>query len=588
MKESSAKARKRVIIFGCSLVFIILLGTYGFYLIEGSAHPSTLLYRSVQLFNLESGAVEGEIPLPLELARWLAPATLAGGLIAAASTFFRRSIDQWRARGLRGHHIICGLGSKGATLAAELLSKGQKVVALDPGSNIVELNRLQKLGLIHLPVKACESTGWDSVGCNKAATFTALTPNDADNLAMALGMQRDKDLADQGRNRLFNLKIFVHVKSVVFRDLLDRSAFLGASIQSHCHIRTFSDHTNLARVLLQKFPLETAGFPDGVVNHSRSLHVILGSLCDQSMAMLVHSARIGHYLGERKVYFHLVAPTATTWIETLRNAYPSIDQCCAGIEAIETTGGIDFGRRVASIIRSQPESCFTVIPCFNEAPGNLVDIIGINEEIPAEIPFRMLIPTGFNDLLQHLIRQNQVFASRLEWQPDISEYCGEEAVFNGRLDRIARNIHEKWLEETECQILEAEAKGDRDRSIRIRNKPTFKSWESCTEEQKDANRAQADHMEVKIRAANLSPKTCTATQWLEWCVGNPESLELLARVEHERWAAHLLLSGWTSGPERSDTGKIHDNLIAYEDLDEPTKEYDRDACRKLANYLSFI
>ena len=54
-----------------------------------------------------------------------------------------------------------------------------------------------------------------------------------------------------------------------------------------------------------------------------------------------------------------------------------------------------------------------------------------------------------------------------------------------------------------------------------------------------------------------------------------ELTELLARNTHEVWATQRLVQGWKYGAERNDAEKLHPCLVAYEDLPESEKEYDR-------------
>ncbi len=51
--------------------------------------------------------------------------------------------------------------------------------------------------------------------------------------------------------------------------------------------------------------------------------------------------------------------------------------------------------------------------------------------------------------------------------------------------------------------------------------------------------------------------------------------ELLARNTHENWAHERLSQGWRWGPERNDERKEHPCLVAYEDLPEEEREFDR-------------
>jgi len=54
-----------------------------------------------------------------------------------------------------------------------------------------------------------------------------------------------------------------------------------------------------------------------------------------------------------------------------------------------------------------------------------------------------------------------------------------------------------------------------------------------------------------------------------------ELTELLARNTHEVWATQRLAQGWKYGATRNDVEKLHPCLVAYEDLPESEKEYDR-------------
>jgi len=51
--------------------------------------------------------------------------------------------------------------------------------------------------------------------------------------------------------------------------------------------------------------------------------------------------------------------------------------------------------------------------------------------------------------------------------------------------------------------------------------------------------------------------------------------ELLARNTHANWAHQRLSDGWRWGPARDDEKREHPCLVAYDDLPEQEKEYDR-------------
>lgn len=52
-------------------------------------------------------------------------------------------------------------------------------------------------------------------------------------------------------------------------------------------------------------------------------------------------------------------------------------------------------------------------------------------------------------------------------------------------------------------------------------------------------------------------------------------LEAMAKNVHEIWAKERLAQGWTYGEKRDDAQKHHPCLVAYENLPEEEKVYDR-------------
>ena len=51
--------------------------------------------------------------------------------------------------------------------------------------------------------------------------------------------------------------------------------------------------------------------------------------------------------------------------------------------------------------------------------------------------------------------------------------------------------------------------------------------------------------------------------------------ELLAKNTHEVWSAGRIRDGWTYGEARDDAKKHHPCLVAYEELSDSEKDYDR-------------
>ena len=108
-------------LIGLMWITAILLGYVGFnkYSIAiGEAHSFWHnLYRTLQLFTLESGAVTGPIGWELQVARLLAPAMAVYTALRALAIILHEQLQLFRVRFLKNHVIITGLGRKGLLLS---------------------------------------------------------------------------------------------------------------------------------------------------------------------------------------------------------------------------------------------------------------------------------------------------------------------------------------------------------------------------------------------------------------------------------------------------------------------------------------
>ena len=67
-----------------------------------------------------------------------------------------------------------------------------------------------------------------------------------------------------------------------------------------------------------------------------------------------------------------------------------------------------------------------------------------------------------------------------------------------------------------------------------------------------------------------------------------ELTELLARNTHDIWAKQRLAEGWKYGTARNDEQKEHPCLVAYEELPESEKEYDRKTAMEALKVIELL
>ncbi|HEY3798536.1 MAG TPA: RyR domain-containing protein [Caulobacteraceae bacterium] len=120
----------------------------------------------------------------------------------------------------------------------------------------------------------------------------------------------------------------------------------------------------------------------------------------------------------------------------------------------------------------------------------------------------------------------------------------------------------------------------------LRDDPNNRSaypWDRLDETYRQANRDAVAHIHAKLASAGIDPALWRGKVALpQLCNGqrlfaDAAELETLAELEHERWLAQRRMDGWrwTDRPKRDDARRLHPSLIAYADLADDVKEYDR-------------
>lgn len=104
-----------------------------------------------------------------------------------------------------------------------------------------------------------------------------------------------------------------------------------------------------------------------------------------------------------------------------------------------------------------------------------------------------------------------------------------------------------------------------------------RGWGDVGETYRTASRAVADHAIVKLWDAGWMP--AAAGEKGEMPEMSEAEVMRLAELEHTRWMAERLLSGWRPGEKRDNRLRVHDNIVPWSALTEDSKAKDADQVR---------
>jgi hypothetical protein len=126
---------------------------------------------------------------------------------------------------------------------------------------------------------------------------------------------------------------------------------------------------------------------------------------------------------------------------------------------------------------------------------------------------------------------------------------------------------------------------ERRRAVLDEDDPALAKWEDLPETLRTSNRDQAAHFVDKLDAVHCAAVRYSGNEAPPF-VFTPAEVEVLARLEHERWCAERTRQGWTPGPTRDATARTTPYLVDWEELTENVRDLDRDAVREMPAQLA--
>lgn len=559
-------------IIGILWVIAFILAMIGFNILYTEAGVQRnfldLAFQSMKIYGMEFvDDFPSPLPWPLEVSRWLAPSVLTYTVAKTIMYFIRREFKSFFLQFTKGHIIITSLNEKSRFLVTDLLKQGEKVIVLAGIENPKKLDALEKEGAIIVEGDITNYKFLKNISGHKAKYFVFLEGDDEINISHTLSVYRFLTKFAKDRKQT----IYTHVADdIKLNELLALNFFenymAAEPINNNCDIRIISMFERSSRILFNKYPPEGLS---SINSDSPAVNVAIFGSGNLAQSMIIRLARLGHYANFKKIKITLFHHEDKI-IRKMHQNFPGLMDLIEFEninEQLELFDVEEFNIR-------QAKQAFNRIYLLCENDNLSSNILKKLTKNTASEPINVLLTLmNPNGILSKWYTTEKIGNIQLAKFNIIEKSFTEEALISEKIDELAKIIHQDYLSK-----LSEEAKND--------GKPSRQEWDLLPIDFKNQNREQADHIQIKIKLAGYKYGAGLKKKNEETNIQIPNKLiESLAKVEHNRWEAHMILSGWVYGKVRDDEKKIHTDLIPYEELSEGTKQYDRNTIMNIPTLL---
>lgn len=523
------------------------------------------IYRSVQLFVLESGGVAGEVPWTLEVARLLAPLVFAYTAARALMALFRDQIRLLILRFLPGHVIVCGLGDKGLSAVRSLSRANRRVVVIERDAESDYVQSARELGALVLIGDAQDAELLRRAGVARASHLVALCGADSTNAEIAVRVMRRT-----GDRRGDPLGCLVHIVDPELCLLL-RTEELTMASEVPITLEFFNVFEKGARILLDSeatSPFEHPG-ADGP-------HLVVVGLGRFGASVVLQAGRRWVRGGpgqSGRLRITLTGRDATEKRALLCARHPFLEEVCNPEDCLDLdVESADFNE--ATFLTRDTSAVYVCIDDDRLAVSAALTLRRRLAVLDVPVAIRLAHATGLGSLLG---RGSAVSGDFETLHPFglLDEALGPD-VLDGIYERMAREIHGIW----EGKRI---SRGD---------------WTALPDLHKASSRAQAGHTGAKLRAIECGLIPLAESERLPFSF-TPAEIELLAMLEHDRWCDWTHARGYRYGESRLDRSELtrrffpwlkgrHPHLQPWDRLDEEVKEVDREFVRQLPDVLAKV
>ncbi len=528
----------------------VILGLIGFSIYFKNQNVSysftDLVYSVIRLFLMDSDFTLINVNIFLNIARFLAPLSLATAVIQWLLKEFSNRIKLAQVKRLKNHIIVCGNAASNKLLIQNLKEgKNHDYIALQKEVSEEDSLPLNTIGYDQVDTNLIKKTAF-----YKSRYLIISFENDAESLSFANklldtlnfnSIEQDIDI----------ILLFKNPKWAEVSNDLGMMESINSKVRTHKHLNVrYLDYIDKS---IRKYMLNYA--PDTVKPVTKNSNpalatVVLGSGIVKER-LIINLALNSHYINHKKLIVYVEKDSSQAFASFLKEY--QINEMIA-------------------IRETEPEE---IVSKANVAAVYICE----NNELKIMQYIKALQRSRHQHGTKRFIfinHANNIASLLPDEQNKIIDISNEVGVFSNiideSLDAMAKTIHNDYL----AKLREA--------SKLQPNKETHQEWNLLPDEMKDRNRMQADHIGIKIRSlsCHLMPLD-SPTKAYDW--KNDPRQEALSKAEHNRWNAYMYYKGWKFGKDKNEQRKTHPDMISYDNLDDSIKQYDRNAILNIPDLL---
>lgn len=543
---------------GCLAFILAFIGYYNYFLInQVERNAFDIVFHSIKIFGFDfiDGYVS-PIPLTLEIARWLAPSVLLYSAAKGIIYLIRREFSILSVKFYRNHIIVYGINDYSVYLIKNLLDNNNKIVVAAESFDESYKEIIERKGGIVVAGNLNDTVMLKQLAAVKAKYFVFLDLNNENNISSAMAVSQFAN------TKKIKPVLYTHISGFfLMNQLKDINFFENLSANNiadfYNGIRLFSANERAARVVFNNYAPDI--FRPIMNQTDKQINVALFGNGELTLCLIAQLARMCHYPNFIKPFL-TVYYEDDMFIPKIEYYFPQLQQLLE-LKLIKT----DFSIMNDKMIKEQHSvSPLDVVYVASENDEQAIQILHTLSKVEFERKINTVITfQDPNGILNKWYSAEYLGEIIIHKYSVTSDTFTEDEIISSRIDELARIIHNDYFD----KIKEAGKANPQ--------KESHREWDYLPEDFKNQNRLQADHIWVKLRSINCRAVNLNSAEEDYDFINDKDIVETLSKMEHDRWAAHMILNGWKYGDKRDDKKKLHTDLIPYEELSEDVKQYDR-------------